>query len=451
MEETMHPAALLCGFGKRDITSPRHAPIVGYYSERRVKGVIDPLFVRAAFFQSGETRALILTFDLCLIEREWVTRIREKVGAAFSIDPDAIFVNASHTHTGPLTGKDFASELEVDPAYLDLLVEQAFCAAGEASEDLKPSRLFYARTEAKGISFVRRFRMKDGSVKTNAKNAEEIDHALGEPNEDLRILKIQREGADDIFMVNYGTHADTVSGEYISADWPGFVCSILEAAIPGSRGMFLLGPQGDVNHCNRFAENKGMVVSERKEEDYREAVAHARYMGRVIVGELLKVCDRMEELNNEGISFAKTEMRLPTNRIKEGIEEAERINALYLAGRKKEEGIKQSQIVEARRLIRMLNAPDFYTYPAFALKIGDFVISGGPGEAFTDIGREIYAASPFKHLMVCCQINVSCGYVPSGSAYEEGGYEVNTCSFKKGADVAYVEASVAALKAIEGK
>ena len=454
MEETTKTAALLCGFGKREITPPIGTPIVGYYRQRFMKGVIDPLYVRAAFFQSGDERAIVLTMDLCLLGKDWVLRIREKCAQAFGVDVDAILVNGSHTHTGPLTGKDFASELEVDPAYIDFLVEQAFCAAGEASVDLKPARLFCAVTEAKGISFVRRYRMKDGTYATNPgwKEHELIDCAVGTPNEELRILKVQREGADDVYMVNFGTHPDTVGGEYISADWPGFVCSILEAAIHGSKGMFLLGPQGDVNHFNPFKENRGKVISEKAGEDYREAIAHARYMGRVIVGELLKVCDHMEEIGNEGISFASAEMQLPTNRSTEGLEEAIRINEIYYQHKDnwREYGFSQAELAGARRIIRMQSAPPYYSYNAFALKIGDYVIAAGPGEAFTELGRRIYAASPFAHTMVLCMTNASCGYVPAGSAYEEGGYEASTGSFSKGADDAYVDAVVKALNALEG-
>ena len=81
-----------------------------------------------------------------------------------------------------------------------------------------------ARTEAKNISFVRRYRMRDGSVATNpGVNNPNIDHVLGTPNETVKLLKLFREGADDIFIVSFGTHPDSVGGEYISADYMGFV------------------------------------------------------------------------------------------------------------------------------------------------------------------------------------------------------------------------------------
>ncbi|MBQ3072373.1 MAG: hypothetical protein IJD20_03660, partial [Oscillospiraceae bacterium] len=144
MAETEKKTVLLCGFGKREITPPLGAPIVGYYKQRFNEGVIDPLYVRAALFRDGEKSALILALDLCLVHKPWADRIREKVGKTFDIDPDAILINVSHTHSGPLTAKDFASDLEADPAYVAFLEEQAFCAAGEAVMDLAPARLFTA-------------------------------------------------------------------------------------------------------------------------------------------------------------------------------------------------------------------------------------------------------------------------------------------------------------------
>lgn len=48
---------LRLGFGKREITPHLGTPLVGYYSPRVAKGVLDPLFVRAALFEAdGKTK-----------------------------------------------------------------------------------------------------------------------------------------------------------------------------------------------------------------------------------------------------------------------------------------------------------------------------------------------------------------------------------------------------------
>ena len=48
------------------------------------------------------------------------------------------------------------------------------------------------------------------------------------------------------------------------------------------------------------------------------------------------------------------------------------------------------------------------------------------------------------------QLQCACGYVPTSAAFDvEGSYETNVSSMRKGADDAYVEAAVKALKKLK--
>ena len=438
------------GYGKRDITPGLGHPITGYYEPRYVKGVIDPLFARAVVFDNGETRAVLLAMDHIGLDKELCTVIREGIGKAISVDPNAVFINFSHTHTGPLVGKDFASDTVSDPAYTEHMVYQCICAAKDAAQDLVPGKLYYAKTEAKGISFVRRYKLKDGTVKTNPGNPKFnsiIDYVLGEPDESLRLLKIVREGADDLYFVHFGTHADTVSGEHVCSDWPGHVCSILEGAIPGSKCLCLIGCQGDVNHTNYLDPNKfGLVKSDRVAEDYREQAAHARYMARVIVGNILAVCDKAAPVSGKDISFGTVEVEVPVDLQEFDPEEwakAESDYALFMDWVRNPEGRKKptttGAIVKATKMLRLKDEKPFHTFSVYALKLGDFVLAGLPGETFTDIGRQIYADAPFEKMMVCCLTNAAPGYFPIRDAFNDGGYESNTTSYKIGSDEILVE------------
>ena len=284
-----------------------------------------------------------------------------------------------------------------------------------------------------------------------------IDHPLGEPNEELRLLKIVREGAEDLYLVHFGTHADTVGGEHICADYPGFVCSILESAIPESRCMFLLGPQGDVNHLNPLAPSSGIVGKGKAEEDPIQRAAHARYMGRVIAGQILSVCDRARALPLGAVRFGALELALPSNRECSRLDVALKVQEAYLASynEQKAGGSKQKisgfnmSVPEARRIIRMKDAPESFPYSVYALRIGDFVFAGLPGEPFTEIGRRIYRESPFDTMMLCAQTNAACGYIGTEKAYDEGGYETVTSSYKKGVDNVLVDGMLSLLERLK--
>ena len=424
-----------CGFHKCTINPPLGTPIIGYYQERLSQGIIDDLQAKAIAFESDGVKAVIIQLDLCLLPEETCDEMRQRVSQFCGIDADAVFISCNHTHTGPLTSKDFASDKVADPQYMAFLTTSVRDAAAYAFEDLKPARFFTAETQAKGISFVRRFRMKDGSVRTNP-NAQDpnIDHPLGQPNETVKLLKILREGGDDIYVFNFGTHSDTVNGCYISADYSGYACRALEGAIPGSQAVFLLAPQGDVNHYDVSKPNKGRVISEKKDTDVKETAAHARYMGRVLAGSILTICDRMTEISCEGIRFATCFAQIPSQQENDKLEEAIRVNTFYEAGRTEEIAIPGKNlnaiIAQARRIIRLKDGPATFAKKLSALKVGDYVFAGFAGEPFTAIRNRLEG----ENRMLCALWNGSGGYFPHTQAYEEGGYEVLTSSFGPGTD-----------------
>lgn len=428
-----------CGFAKTTINPPLGTPIVGYYSERLTKGVIDDLQAKAIAFESEGVKAVIVQLDLCLLSEEYCNELRETAAAFCGMDANGVFISCNHTHTGPLTTKDFASDKVADPIYMESLKIKVRDIVAYAFEDLKPARFFVAENQAKGISFIRRFRMKDGSARTNpAAQDPNIDHPLGTPNETVKLLKILREGGDDIYLIHFGTHADTVSGCYISADYSGYACAALEGAIPGIQAAFILAPQGDVNHYNPTKPLKGKVISEKKDTDVKETAAHARYMGRVLAGSVLAVCDRATEIDVQGIKFGTSFVQVPSYQENDRLEEAIRINELYEAGRGKEletPGISMTTLVaDARRVIRLKDGPDSFTKKLSALRVGDCVFAGFAGEPFTEIRNCVEEESPFENTFVCALFNGAGGYFPSTKAYQEGGYEVVTSSFGPGSD-----------------
>lgn len=435
---------LQTGFYRKEINPPLGTPIVGYYEARYAKGVIDNLYIRAVAFDDGQTKSVLMTADLLMLDRDCCDEYRRQISEFCGVDPDAIIISCSHTHAGPLTTPDFGSDQFPPHDYMEYLKMAFRDAAAYALKDLKPSRLFAAETKAEGLSFIRRFQMKDGTYRTNpgAMNPN-IDHPVGFPNEELRFLKIVREGGDDIFIVNFGTHTDTVGGEYISADYPGYLCATLEAAVPGTKCMFLLGPQGDVNHFDVTKPNAGRVLPQKAESEITARVSHAKYMARALSGRILSICDGAREINADRIVFAKKKIEFPSNQENDRLDEARKVNALYEAGRADElpeTGMGLTTLVaEARRIIRLENGPTSYTEYLHAVKIGDFVFAGLPGEPFTEIGRRIYANTPFSNMILSCLTNSAGGYYATTSAYGEGGYEARSSCYKAGVDNVLVE------------
>ena len=439
------------GFGKVCINPPYGSPIVGYYEERFVKGIHDNLYARATAFDDGEKKAVIIGVDVCLLAQKFYDACKKAIKEATGICEEAIFINCSHTHTGPLLGKDFASDKESSESYDEFFVNSVRDAAIYAISDLRDAKVETAKTEAKNISFIRRYRMKDGSVQTNpGVNNPNIDHALGTPNETVKLIKIKRDNADDIVLVNFGTHPDSVGGEYISADYMGYVCDIIEDAVPNTKCMFLLGCQGDVNHVN-VAPTKGeAAISKIDFDGVPRSNEHARHMGRIIAGAVLYVYSITEEIKTDKISCAFGKVELPSHQENDRIEEMTKIHELYVSGRANELPFKEMElttaVAEAERILKLQNGPEYYDYYLSAIKIGDLVFAGIGGEAFTEIGVRICQSSPFSETILCCLTNTAGGYIPTRKAYEEGGYEARSSSLKPGSDDIVVDGMIELLQ-----
>jgi neutral ceramidase len=59
---------------------------------------------------------------------------------------------------------------------------------------------------------------------------------------------------------------------------------------------------------------------------------------------------------------------------------------------------------------------------------GAVALVSAPGEVFSEIGTSIIERSPFEMTLYCGYTNGSIHYIPTRSAYAEGGYEVvNAC------------------------
>jgi hypothetical protein len=80
--------------------------------------------------------------------------------------------------------------------------------------------------------------------------------------------------------------------------------------------------------------------------------------------------------------------------------------------------------------------------------IGDLALVGIPGELFVELGLALKANPFFAKTFVVGYCNDLIGYIPTRSAYAEGGYEVDTARIAAGSGEAIVDIAVSALAEI---
>jgi len=429
---------LKAGFGIVDVTPPMGIGVRGYFKPRYAEGVLDNLMIRALALECGEDKVMLMSIDNCGLKKTMTDEYRKAVSQRTGIPVEAVFMSSTHTHTGPgmaLEGDE--TEYVLEKEYEHMLNNKFADAAMFALQNLKPAKMGYGVGEAKNIAFVRRFRMKDGSVKTNpGVDNPDIVAPIGEVDERVGVLRFDRE-KDSLVLVNFGDHPDVVGGDKISADWPGLMRATVEKALDDTKCIFFNGCQGDVNHVNVHPRGGYLNDMFMDFDDVARGYGHARYMGRVVAGAVLQTYDKVQYVDVDSLKCIQRTIRVPANLpTPEQLPEAHRINDLHNAGRDAElpyEGMELITVVaEAYRMVRLEHGPEEFDLHVTCVAFGDIAFAGLPGEPFTDIGRGIKEASPFPVTIPCCLTNGSEGYLPTYSAFAEGGYEARSSKFTKG-------------------
>ena len=426
---------LMVGYARVNATPMLGIQLRGYYRVRRAEAVLDEIEICALALAAGDTKLVAITMDVVEFSTETADELRRHIAEANGLPAEAVYLHATHSHTAACVDKNAAEDIEKE--YYRIVYHKMADVTGFALADLKPARMGYAVGEAPEVSFVRRYRMKDGTTRTNPGIGNpEVDHPIGTADHRVNLLRFNREGGDTVILGNYGNHPDTICGEKISADWPAFVRRQVEQALPGTKCIFFNGCQGDVNHWDmqrEFPASELMFDAGEMQRGHE----FSQYVARVITGTIIQQFDRTRYTPVDSIRFKQIVIQLPSNRPRpEDMPEAHRINDLYVAGRADELPYigmnKVTILAEAARMVRLEHGPDFYDMTLQAIALGNIALLGIPGEPFSGVGIELKKAPGWDLVLPCCLVNGSTGYFPMQEAYDEGGYEARSSRFKAG-------------------
>jgi hypothetical protein len=432
---------LKAGFARADITPAAGAEIPGGFNKNISQGVHDPLFVETAFFSNSETEVAVAGVDLVMIPGDVVAEARAIAREKYGIPDANILIAASHTHNGGPIVDCFGSER--DSAYCKLVAERIADSIARAKAAAVECRLRTGVGQEGPVGFNRRFKMKDGSVKTHpGKMNPDIVEPAGPIDPDVAVIGVEDASGKMIgCIVNHALHGTTMGGNLFSADWPGY----MRRTIRGGFGddaigvVFLNGACGDVTQV----DNRSPRASEFGE-------AWSRRVGITVGAEALKVLARAEVVQNPRLAVTAQVVPLPIRDLAASEEElVKRETPAFGLGAK-----GNDIYLNEARLVRELKAKS-PTFPAEvqAIRIGNVCIASNPTEFFCALGLAVKKQSEAEITMVAELANGYAGYSPTSDAFSGGGYETRTArsSFiAPGAGEMIVEAAVAAIKKVAG-
>jgi len=409
-------SAVLLGCGESTITPALGASLAGYFEERRATAVHDDLRARAMVFGEGLDAAALVCCDVIGLPLDLAQAVRAEVNRLTGIDPARVMVCGTHTHTGPQPRAHMIkTEDEVTRGWLATAPARIAQSVAHAMANREACTLAAGAVQEDRIAWNRRYRMKDGSVRSNpgychpdiVGPAGPIDPAVG-------VVSFARPGGTlKAVFVNYACHQDCVGGTEISADYTGYLVHRLRERAPGHPFvLFTNGACGDINHCDFRSPIR------------RQGHEHARWMGETLAGDACAALAKTTPLAGEGAAVAIERATLPQ---REGAD------------------------------------PAWSAVDIQVLRVGGMAIVGIPAEYFVELQLDIRARSPIRPTFVAELANGWVGYVPTRKAFEENmkyvsaepmkgfdhmGYEVRSAlsrGFLPGVGEAMAEAALRAL------
>jgi len=435
------PKSLQAGVAVADITPPVGYRMCGYFNERLSTGVLNPLHAKALVLRQGDTRVAMVFCDLIGLSIDVSRRARDQIERELGIPRANVLLAATHSHTGPLyfdAQRDHLHEKALakhgsDPCekvdYPSKLVEGIVQAVKLADAKVRPVQAEAVVTQQHGLSFNRRFHMKDGTVRFNPGVLNpDIVRVAGPVDPQVGVV-LFRDGRTAIAgLVNFALHLDTLGGTQYAADYPYFVEQILREEF-GKDFVLLFGNGtcGDINHID--VTKRERLTTETIGTTLGRTVVEGLKQAKAVAEPRLAV--RREIIDAPVQQFTPSE-----------IEQAKR--DMDKIGTAEMSFLDQ---VKAYKIVDVQSRGESVPLEVQVIRISDEVaVVGLPGEVFADLGLAIKKASPFPITLVIELCQDDPAYIPTEKAFAEGSYETVNSRIEPGSGERMIEAAIRLLK-----
>ena len=379
---------------KVDIT-PEQTVLLAGYAPRQSTGVHDRLFHRIVAMDDGSTQFFLISTDVAAFSVSVYDDVMKELQSQTGIKPLQVWWTATHTHSAPEVGPPGLSAVFLPERYhhapnaeYSLLFERNLIEGiKHARAALEPARMGIGW----GISFAnmnRRARNEEGPAFLGMNPDGPMDHRIG-------LLRLEKaNGTLMALIANYAMHGTVLGPKntLVSGDAPGIVADYVEEKL----GVSML-------YINGAAGNLAPIYSVCPDFESGHLEQFDRLLGDKIIDA------------NRSVGSTTSDVRLSLGQ----------------------------QLVETPRKPGMGWAPDLGEYtrttntgetvvrlPIRFLQINDDIaVWAAPIELFNEISTEIRNRSPYPYTLYFGYCNGWLGYMPTKSAFAEGGYEPNVSPF----------------------
>jgi neutral ceramidase len=382
--------------------------MAGYAArDKPSEGKINDLHAKALALEDEHgTRLVIVTVDLLGIPRATRDWLAEHVKESYKLEPQALLLNASHTHSGPVLREAKYSiygntlyglspeQIQQNNKYVDELQEKLLELIGKAIENMAPAKLGYTHGRA-GFAMNRRLPTERGFQ--NSPNPDgPVDH-------DVPVLWIDgQDGKLRAVLFGYACHNTTLSGYEFCGDYAGFAQEYIEQAHPGTTAMFMAGCGGDQNPYPRGGPNTLDYCKQHGRALANGVEAALAPRARPVTGQIQAAIDTVT------LDFAPTPSR----------------EQLETSAKSENKYVRRHAQVLLEELEKNGKIRTTYPYLVQVVRFGDdLTMVALAGEVVVDYSLRLKSELLGRAVWVAAYSNDVFGYVPSLRVLKEGGYE----------------------------
>jgi Neutral/alkaline non-lysosomal ceramidase, N-terminal len=256
------------------VITPKEALWMAGYATRTspASGTLHPLYVRAlALEETSGHRVVLVSTDVLGIPRSISENVSHTLADKFGLPRDAVMLNASHTHCGPVLRAALYdaypigdAEKQKIQAYSRELESAIVHVVGDALAHLVPARVAIGQG------------MTDFAVNRRTNREPDVPaliakHELRGPTDhSVPVLSVRHSDGKLLAAVfGYACHNTTLSIQQWNGDYAGFAETNLEQAHPGAIALFFMGCGADQNPIPRrkveLAHKYGRMMSDAVE------------------------------------------------------------------------------------------------------------------------------------------------------------------------------------------
>jgi hypothetical protein len=383
--------------------------------DRPAEGTLIDLWAKAIALEDGAGERLVLvTLDLIGLDRDVSAQICRRVEQEYLLERSRIALCCSHTHTGPVVGRNLLTMYSLDEPqqaqvrdYTQELENQIVGLVGKALEQLAPARLAWGRGHST-LAVNRR-----NNVEAAVPELRQTGRLKGPVDYDVPVLAARRPDGSLLAVVfGYACHATVLPIFKWSGDYPGFAQLALEEAHPQAMALFFAGCGGDQNPLPR----RDAARSEPQAAE-QFGVERAMHYGRQVAQSVDAVLQGAMHPVEGGLAARYQTVDLPLAALptRQELELSAQSSNKYEAQR-------------ARLLLAKLDSgqalESAYPYPVQLWRLGNdlrLVLLGG--EVVVDYSLRLKAELGRENTWVAAYANDVMAYIPSLRVLKEGGYE----------------------------